>query len=63
MKIGLQELKWEGMAGFMSLRKDKWWVVLNTVMSLHIPGNTGNFFTRSGTSSFARRTLLHRVSH
>jgi hypothetical protein len=36
----------------------RWWAVVNAVMNLWVPQNTGNFFT-----SLSRRTLLHGVSY
>jgi hypothetical protein len=42
--------------------RDQWWVLVNTVMDLHIPYKAGNFFTSGVSIIFTRRTLIHNVS-
>jgi len=42
--------------------RDMWWALVNAVMNLQVPQNTGNFLTSYKVVSFSRRTLLHGVS-
>jgi hypothetical protein len=42
--------------------KDRWRALVNSVMNLQVPLNTGNFLTTCEPVHFSRRTLLHTVS-
>jgi len=39
--------------------RDQWRALMNIVMNLRVPKNTGNFSTSCVTVIFSRRTLLH----
>jgi len=41
--------------------RDRWLALVNAVMELRVPQNTGNFLTSREPVSFSRRTLLHAV--
>jgi hypothetical protein len=46
IKIGLQEVKWEGMLWTdLAQDRDRWQAVVNAVMNLRVPYNAGNFLT------------------
>jgi hypothetical protein len=42
--------------------RGRWRALVNTVMSLRVPQNVGNFCLAECILSFSRRTLLHGVS-
>jgi hypothetical protein len=42
--------------------RDRWRALVNAVMNLRFPQNTGNFLTNSEPLSFSRRTLLDGLS-
>jgi hypothetical protein len=42
--------------------RDRWRVLVNTVMNLRVVKNVGNFLSILGRFSFSGRTLLHGVS-
>jgi hypothetical protein len=63
IKAGLQEvgclrMDWIGLA----LVRDGWRELVNAVMNLQVPQNTGNFLTSDKPFNFSRKTLLHGVS-
>jgi hypothetical protein len=62
IKIDLQE-RGCGSVYWFDVARDgnKRRVVVNTVMNLRLPQNADNYWTRLGTVSFSRRTLLYGV--
>jgi hypothetical protein len=42
--------------------RDRWRALVNAVMKLWVPYNSGNFLTSVELVSISRRTLLHGVS-
>jgi hypothetical protein len=40
----------------------RWWALVNAVMNLRVPKNSGIFSTSGELVSFSRRTLLHGVN-
>jgi len=42
--------------------RDRWRLLVNTVMNLRFPYNVGNFLPNSEPVSFSKRTLLHGAS-
>jgi len=39
--------------------KDRWYALINVVINLRIPSNSGKYLTGSGRVSFLGSTLLH----
>jgi hypothetical protein len=63
IKVDLKEVGWVGMDWIdMAQDRNRWRVLVNTVMNLRVPQNAENFLTSWGTVSFSRRTPLHGVS-
>jgi hypothetical protein len=63
IKMDLQEVTCGGMEWMeLAQDKDRWQALMNVVMNLHVPENTGNFVTSCKRGSFSRRNLLHEVS-
>jgi hypothetical protein len=42
--------------------RDQWRALVDTVMNLRVPYNTGKFLSSCTTGGFARRAQLHEVT-
>ena len=61
--MDLQEVRFGGLVWIgLSEYRDRWRTLVNAVMNLRIPKNSGNFLTSREPVSCSRRTLLHGVS-
>jgi hypothetical protein len=58
-EIGCGSTDWINMAQ----DREQWRVLVNTVMNLRVPQNTGKFFSSCVTGGFSRRAKLHEVSY
>jgi hypothetical protein len=64
IKRDLREIGWGGMDWIdLAEDRDQWRALVNTVMNLWVPCNTGEFLSRCTTGGFSRRTQLHEVSY
>jgi hypothetical protein len=60
IKIYLREIGWDGMDWTDLVRdRDQWRVLMNTVINLRVPENTGNSLGSCTIGSFSRRAQLH----
>jgi len=63
IKMYLQDVRWVGMDWIdLAWDRDRWRALIDVVMNLRVPENTGNFFTSLEQVNFSKRTLLHGVS-
>jgi hypothetical protein len=64
IRMDLKEVGWGGGMDWVELAwvRDRWGALVNAVMNLRIPSNSGNFVTSWGSVSLSGRTLLHGVS-
>ena len=63
IKMDLREVGWGGMDWInLAQDRDRWQTLVNAVMNLWVPSDTGNFLSSLGRVSFSVRTLLHGVS-
>jgi hypothetical protein len=63
IKMDLQEVEHVGMDWIeLANDGDRWRALVNAIMNLQVPYNTGSFLTSSKPVSFSRRRLLNGVS-
>jgi hypothetical protein len=62
IKMDLEEAGWVGIDWIdLAENRDRWWALVNTMMSIRVLQNMGNFLSSLGCISFSGRTLLHGV--
>jgi hypothetical protein len=60
IKMDLREIGWDGMDWVdLAQDRDQWMALVNTVMNLRVPYNTGNFLSSCATGGFSRGAHLH----
>jgi hypothetical protein len=63
MWVDLTEIGWSGRDWIdLAQDRDKWRVLVNTVMNLRVPQNFDKFLSSCTTGGFSRRADLHGVS-
>jgi hypothetical protein len=63
IKIDCRGIGWGGMDWiYLAQGKDQRRALVNTVMTLRVPQNIGNFLSGRVTNGFSRRAQLHGVS-
>jgi hypothetical protein len=63
IKMELRELGWDGMDWIdVAQDRDQWRALVNMVMDLWFPLNTGKFLSSCTTRGFLRRAQLHEVN-
>jgi hypothetical protein len=60
IKMNLREIGWDG-GDWIDLThdRDQWRALVNAVMNLRLPYNTGKFLSSCTIGSFSRRAQLH----
>jgi hypothetical protein len=59
IKMNLREIGWDGIDWIdLAHDRDKWSVLVNTVMNLRVPKNAGKFLSNCTIGSFSRRAQL-----
>jgi hypothetical protein len=60
IKMDLRSIGWDGM-NWIDLAQDgvQWRALVNSVMNLRVPQNTGKFLSGCTTDGFSRRAQLH----
>jgi hypothetical protein len=62
IKIDLREIEWGGTDWIdLAPDRDQWRALVNTVMNLHLPLNSGKFLSRCTTGGFSKRAQFHEV--
>jgi hypothetical protein len=60
-KIGLREAGWDDMDWIdLAQDRDQWRALVNTIMNILIPYNSGNFLSSCTIDSFSRRAQLRK---
>jgi hypothetical protein len=60
IKLDLREIGWDGMDWIdLAQDRDRWRAIVNTVMNLWVPKNSGKFLSSCTIGSFSRRAQLH----
>jgi hypothetical protein len=61
IKIDLRDIEWNDMDWIdLAEDRDKWRALVNTVMILHVPKNSGKFLNGCTIGSFSRRAQLRK---
>jgi hypothetical protein len=62
IKMDLRDLGWGGMNWIhLTQDRDQWRALVDTLMNLRVPGNTGKFLSSCTTDCFSRGAQLHEV--
>jgi hypothetical protein len=62
IKMDLREISWDGMDWTdLDQNRNQWRALVNTVMNLRVPYNTGKFLSSCTVGGFSRRVKLHEV--
>jgi hypothetical protein len=60
IKMDLREIGWDGMNWIdLAQDMDQWRDLVNTVMNIRVPQNTGKFLSSCTIGGFSRRARLH----
>jgi hypothetical protein len=63
IKMDLEEVGCGGLDWIeLAKDRDRFWALVNAVMNLRVPQNSGNFLTSCKPVSFSERTVQHGVS-
>jgi hypothetical protein len=63
IKRDLRTIEWGGMDWIdLEQERDQWRALVNKVINLPVPSNTGKFLNSCTTVGFSRRAQLHEVS-
>jgi hypothetical protein len=58
--MDLREIGWDGMDWIILAQdRDRWMDLVNTIMSLRVPYNAGNFLSGCAIGGFSRRAQVH----
>jgi hypothetical protein len=58
-QIYLREIGKDGMDWIDLEDRNQWWALVNTVINLRVPQNTGKFLSSCRIGGFSRRAQLH----